>query len=74
VDRLHIAPCLPNHWAGLKIHYRFRETVYHIDIVRDADQGDGARVEVDGIAQPGPAIPLVDDHGEHQVMVCLSAV
>ena len=74
VDRLHIAPCLPNHWAGLKIHYRFRETVYHIDIVRDEDQGDGARVEVDGIAQPGPAIPLVDDHGEHQVMVCLSAV
>jgi cellobiose phosphorylase len=32
VDKLHVAPCLPAHWDGLKIHYRYRETVYHIAI------------------------------------------
>ena len=41
VDRLHLAPCLPAHWTGLTIHYRYRETVYHIVIVQ-ARAGDGA--------------------------------
>lgn len=30
VDRLHVTPCLPAHWDGFKVHYRHRETVYHI--------------------------------------------
>ncbi len=34
VDRLHLAPCLPAHWAGLTVHYRYKETVYHIAIAQ----------------------------------------
>src|SRR5450432_3441428 len=28
--RLRLAPCLPKEWSGFKIHYRYRETLYHI--------------------------------------------
>ena len=33
-DKLHLAPCLPADWPGFKIHYRYRETVYHIAIAQ----------------------------------------
>ena len=73
VDRLHVAPCLPARWAGLNIHYRYRETVYHIVIAQthagDGGKRDKMRVTVDGVEQDGLAIVLVDDHREHTVEV-----
>jgi cellobiose phosphorylase len=70
-DRLHVAPCLPAHWDGLTIHYRYRETVYHIAVAHTPDGGerDATRITVDGVAQAGQAISLVDDHREHRVEV-----
>ena len=69
VDKLRIEPCLPEHWDGFKIHYRYRKAVYHIAVVR-ADAGDGAPgVKVDGVTQAGEAIVLVDDEREHSVEV-----
>jgi cyclic beta-1,2-glucan synthetase len=75
LDRLHVAPCLPAHWDGLTIHYRYRETVYHIAIVhtRDGGERDATRVTVDGVEQAGQAIALVDDHREHAVAVTVNA-
>ena len=32
VDKLCFAPCLPVEWNEFKIHYRYRETVYHITV------------------------------------------
>jgi cellobiose phosphorylase len=77
-DRLWVAPCLPDHWDGLKIHYRFRETVYHI-AVSQTRVGDGGTcgllsVAVDGVELDGQAIPLVDDHREHAVVVQIAVV
>lgn len=76
VDRLHIAPCLPSHWEGLKIHYRYRETVYHIDILQihagDNGVGETTRVKVDGVEQDGRVIFLIDDRREHAVEVLVS--
>ncbi|RCX32729.1 cellobiose phosphorylase [Thioalbus denitrificans] len=76
-DRLRFAPCLPAHWAGLKIHYRYRETVYHIEIaqVRVSDGGKPgvSGVTVDGIERDDLAIALVDDHQEHTVRVMVNA-
>ncbi len=63
VDRLHFEPCLPAGWEGFTMHYRYRETVYHIRIVR----GGVAGVTIDGVARDGGAIPLVDDGREHTV-------
>jgi cellobiose phosphorylase len=75
VDRLHIEPCLPPHWPGLTIHYRHRETVYHIAI-HQAGTGSGegcpqATVTLDGVQQDEPWIPMVDDRVVHHVTVTL---
>ena len=68
VDRLHIEPCLPVGWEGFKMHYRYRETVYHISIT----QGPGdAGITVDGEVRADRAIPLVDDRRDHNVEVRL---
>jgi cellobiose phosphorylase len=76
VDRLHIAPSLPVHWSALTIHYRYRETVYHIAVTQASaggeDRGQETKVTLDGIAQDDDAIPLVDDHLEHKVDVSVS--
>jgi cellobiose phosphorylase len=71
VDRLHIAPCLPAHWDGLTIHYRYRETVYVIAVTQRVEGQGETKVTVDGVEQLQPAIPLVDDHQEHAVEVKL---
>jgi cellobiose phosphorylase len=51
------------------MHYRYRETVYHINIV----QGSGtAALTIDGEARAGSAIPLVDDRRDHTVELRLA--
>ncbi|MCX5831643.1 MAG: cyclic beta 1-2 glucan synthetase [Deltaproteobacteria bacterium] len=68
-DRLSFVPLLPADWEGFKMHYRYRETVYHIAVMR-TQAGDGATsVTVDGAPQQGATITLVDDHQEHSVDV-----
>jgi cellobiose phosphorylase len=73
VDKLHLAPCLPADWQGFTVHYRHRETVYHIRAVRTATVDAGATVTVDGVEQPSPVIPLADDRREHAVEVRIGA-
>ncbi len=74
-DKLHFTPCLPADWQAFKIHYRYRETVYHI-AVSQARVGDGASsavtsVTVDGVEQHDKVIHLVDDRQEHRVEVSI---
>jgi cellobiose phosphorylase len=71
VNKLHVAPCLPADWGAFKVHYRYRETVYHIDVVQTAQDKGRASVTVDGVEQLGKAILLVDDRREHSVEVRL---
>ncbi|MCB1941650.1 MAG: cyclic beta 1-2 glucan synthetase, partial [Candidatus Accumulibacter sp.] len=76
-DRLHVAPCLPASWQALKIHYRYRETVYHIAVSQERVGEHGARLQmtvtVDGEERSDLMIPLTDDHREHLVEVVLRA-
>ncbi len=71
VDHLRIAPHMPAHWDSYKVHYRFRNTVYHIDIKRAAAGSDQVRpilldgVPVDVTVHPQGTIPLTDDRVEH---------
>jgi cellobiose phosphorylase len=67
-DKLRFAPCLPGDWETSKVHYRYRETVYHITVLQPRD-GSVASVTVDGVEQADTAISLVDDHQEHSVEV-----
>src|SRR3990172_9609023 len=32
VDKLNFAPCLPIGWQAFQVHYRYRETLYHIAV------------------------------------------
>jgi len=65
-DMLRLAPCLPADWQTFKIHYRYRETVYHI-VVSQALAG--MRLTVDGVERHDGSIPLVDDRRDHHVEV-----
>jgi cellobiose phosphorylase len=72
VDHLRIAPCVPADWDSYKIHYRYRDTVYHITVKRVGEpSGQVTRVRVDGAERPDTRIPLVDDRREHFVEVDL---
>ena len=70
-SRLHFEPCLPADWQGFQLHYRYRETVYHVTVRQTSGAEAGMTVSVDGVVQSDPAIPLVDDRLEHQVEVNL---
>jgi cellobiose phosphorylase len=75
VDALHVEPCLPADWQKLTVHYRYRETVYHIDVMQsppaDRDERGPARLSVDGVEQTRAAFGLVDDRREHSVELWL---
>jgi cellobiose phosphorylase len=67
-DQLRLAPRLPNAWTTFKIHYRYRQTVYHITITRlAADSADANLLSLDGQEISGKTIPLQDDRHEHAV-------
>ncbi|OHD67901.1 MAG: cyclic beta 1-2 glucan synthetase [Spirochaetes bacterium RBG_16_49_21] len=67
-DKLRFEPCLPDDWDAFKMHYRYRETIYHITI-RRMPTGGGANITLDGVPLSGTAIPLIDDRREHSVDV-----
>ena len=80
VDQLRIAPCIPTHWESYKMHYRYRETFYHITVKRVGKRSDHViRVTVDGAVTseigadgtrpPQGIISLVDDSQEHHVEI-----
>jgi cellobiose phosphorylase len=72
-DRLRLAPCLPVDWQAFKLHYRYRETVYHVavtqEVVCDAAQAEAMRMTVDGVERPDQTIQLVDDRRDHAVEI-----
>jgi cellobiose phosphorylase len=69
-DKLSFMPCLPADWDGFTVHYRFRETIYHIRVMQNqTGEKEAATVTVDGKAQQGKTISLVDDGQEHAVEV-----
>jgi cyclic beta-1,2-glucan synthetase len=69
VDKLHFAPCLPASWPFFKIHYRYRETFYHITLRNNGSDLTVKRVVVDGNEQPEHFVPLVDDRNDHYAEV-----
>jgi cellobiose phosphorylase len=67
-DQLRLTPHLPKSWTTCKIHYRYRQTVYHITISRlVADWADTNQLFLDGKELAVNLVPLVDDRHEHFV-------
>jgi cellobiose phosphorylase len=69
VDILHVEPCIPAGWEGFTVHYRYRESVYHIKVFQGQVGTDEDTVTVDGVVQQARTIHLVDDRSEHFVDV-----
>ncbi len=71
-DQLYIEPCIPSDWISYKIHYRYRQTMYHI-MVNQLHEGNAKfTLKVDGIEYQHKFIRLIDDHQEHNAEVSLS--
>ncbi len=58
-DQLVIAPVIPNDWSGFEITYRYRSTVYEIEVRRAGSTE----------APLNSSLQLIDDGGTHQVTV-----
>ena len=74
VDKLRINPCLPQDWTEFQIHYRYRNTFYHIHL---RSQGSGlqtTRLTLDGTPISDDFITLIDDGRDHHVEVELFAM
>jgi cellobiose phosphorylase len=72
-DRLTFVPCLPAHWPSFKVRYRYGDTFYGIVVTQRSPSDPAPSVPItvvlDGTARPDAAIPLVDDHQQHNVAV-----
>ena len=68
-DHLRFDPCLPAGWESFKLHYRYRDTFYHITILQKGTKQTVTRIQVDGIDQDNNTILLQDDHQNHTVEV-----
>ena len=68
---LHVKPCLPVGWPGYTLEYRYRRTRYHIEVKQGESDNGEFGVVVDGQAQSGMVVPLIDDLQAHEVSVLL---
>ncbi|MFH0753986.1 MAG: glucoamylase family protein [Candidatus Omnitrophota bacterium] len=69
VDTIYFEPCLPADWSSWKMHYRYRETFYHITFFRLGPLDHVSSLVVDGVDQPEKSLKLRDDRIEHVVEV-----
>jgi len=68
-DMLHLDPCLPTEWGNVSIQYKFKTSVYMIEMLQEGSGTDGMQIMLDGDRITGNSIKLVDDGQEHQVSV-----
>ena len=65
VDKLYIEPCLPSDWVSYKIHYRYRETTYHITVSQLYEGHRKQIIILDGTECQDTFIHMIDDRQEH---------
>ena len=70
-NKLKIVPCTPQEWESFKIHYRYKNTVYHI-LVTQKNSTEEMIVTVDGLVQEDNTITLADDGIEHNVQIAFN--
>ncbi len=74
VDQLRFTPRLPGEWKSFKLHYRFRETNYHILLMNNSgDWTTAQKISVDDQEQATATVSLVDDRRDHKVEVRFGA-
>jgi len=71
-NSLRFTPCLPEHWKGFSLRYRFHDTWYQVAVQQlpaAPGQEPCTTVTLDGVYQPDQVIPLLNDKRPHQVNV-----
>jgi len=65
-------PCIPASWPGYSIEWRFKGTLYRIQVVNPEGRCYRvAKAELDGAVVNARAIPLLDDGGTHDVKIVM---
>ena len=67
-DTLAIEPLWHPEWTEYTVHYRYRNTFYHVRVLKTGP-GAAKRVVVDDVEQPDKLIHLVDDGHERNAVV-----
>jgi cellobiose phosphorylase len=63
-NQLTVAPVIPDDWSGFEITYRYRSTVYEIEVRRAESRDTPLNLSVQ----------LIDDGGNHKVTVWIQPV
>ena len=67
-NKLKFLPCVPAVWESFKIHYRYKNTFYHI-VFSQKTSTEEMIVTIDGVEQEDKMITLTDDGIEHHVQI-----
>ncbi|MEO6719555.1 MAG: glucoamylase family protein [Ferruginibacter sp.] len=59
-DTLHFNPCIPAEWNSVQIKYRFKETVYNIQLLQNEPGRSGIRIVVNGEEQNSASLSLAN--------------
>ena len=70
--KLHLRPCLPPHWSGFSLSYRYLQTRYDIEVQRQPASTLCDVLTLDGQVQPGTSFALVNDQQVHRVVLSLA--
>ena len=70
---LRLAPCLPRDWPGCTVEYRYRETLYVIEMTQAGEGAGAIDVTLDGEPLADAVLPLRNDRATHRVGVRLRA-
>ena len=73
MNRLHVEPCMPADWDFFEIDYRYRDTLFRIEVRRSRGADDPPCVRLDGVQAHPALIALDDDRREHRVEVVVAA-
>ena len=68
-DQLHLNPCCPAAWSSFELNYRWRDTLYRIEVHPSCADVAGSGWSLDGMACAECAVTLVDDGRDHAVVV-----
>ena len=69
IDKLYIEPCIPPDWDTYKMYYRYRGTVYQIEVTQIHDANTKSGIILDGLECQGNFIRMIDDHKQHYAKV-----
>ena len=69
IDKLAVEPLFNPDWNEYKMHYRYRNTFYHIHVRKTGTETGVNKIFLDGVEQPDKFIRLVDDGREKNVVI-----